>query len=196
MEDSQCSRWIRGLISKILQKLTYFDNSSWRRTRRDAQFTSVRSQPLMVVPFTCITFTTQRSGESVQTTKEKRPSTAGYTSLQRVSSRILLCQEMWVLLNLTLRIQTVLILRWECSSKKICSEITVNVIGFPGLHRKPYLFFNSISKQTLNFHLVDQPLSIAKDQERTKRSWKEFDTSTGKWLEVKNMKITQLWIGM
>merc|ERR1712176_428691 len=39
---------------------------------------------------------------------------------------------------------------------------------------------------------VDQPLSIAKDQERTKRSWKEFDTSTGKWLEVKNMKITQL----
>merc|ERR1712019_210240 len=39
---------------------------------------------------------------------------------------------------------------------------------------------------------VDQPLSIAKDQERTGRSWKEFDTSTGKWLEVKNMKITQL----
>merc|ERR1739838_840891 len=39
---------------------------------------------------------------------------------------------------------------------------------------------------------VDQPLLIAKDQERTKRNWKEFDTSSNKWLEVKNMKITQL----
>merc|ERR1712153_189776 len=39
---------------------------------------------------------------------------------------------------------------------------------------------------------VDQPMMIAKDQLRTKRNWKEFDTSNNKWLEVKNMNITQL----
>ena len=39
---------------------------------------------------------------------------------------------------------------------------------------------------------VDQPMLIAKDQLRTKRIWKEFDTSNNTWLEVKNMNIKQL----
>ena len=39
---------------------------------------------------------------------------------------------------------------------------------------------------------VDQPMRIAEDQLRTKRNWKEFDTSNNKWLEVKNMNIKQL----
>merc|ERR1712193_209716 len=39
---------------------------------------------------------------------------------------------------------------------------------------------------------VDQPLLIAKDQQRTRRNWKEYDTASNKWMEVKNMKISKL----
>ena len=39
--------------------------------------------------------------------------------------------------------------------------------------------------------LVDQPLLIAKDQERTKRNWKEFDVKSNKWVEIKDMTITK-----
>merc|ERR1712176_49926 len=39
---------------------------------------------------------------------------------------------------------------------------------------------------------VDQPLLISRDQQRTRRNWKEYDTATNKWMEVKNMKISKL----
>ena len=42
-------------------------------------------------------------------------------------------------------------------------------------------------------YLVSHPLLITKDQEQTKQNWFVV-AGNGEWSEVKNMKITQLWI--